>query len=189
MHCLPHCIIAIRNRDDCEFMQSLYTTHEALMYRTALQITHDLTDADDAVSAVCESLIRNLERLKQVNPKVYPAYIRSAVRNQSLMFLRRRRIEQRAYEHLIEKNAIPEEMFEPDVDARLYYSHALTEVIEAICELPIDDQAILRMKFFDKLSDSEIAELLNIQPVSIRTKLSRARRRLQAALKEKEDDQ
>lgn len=189
MHCIPICITAIKTEDDSEFMQILYSKHESLMYRTALQVTRDKRDVDDAVSAACESLIRSLERVRAVNPKVHPAYIISAVRNQALMLLRRRRIEQRAYEHLAARDDILKDYVTPDMDARLYYSHALDEVMEAICRLPVDDQTILRMKFFDKLPDPEIAELLDIQPSTVRSKVMRARRRLRAEMKVNDDDQ
>lgn len=188
MHCIPICITAIKNEDDREFMQILYTRHESLMYRTALRMIHDHQDVDDAVSAACESLIRGLQRIRQVNPKVYPAYIMTAVRNQALMLRRRRGIEQRAYEHLMEQNGIQKDHVTPDLDAQLYYRHALVEVMEAISGLSIDDQTILRLKFFDKLPDAEIAEMLDIQPSTVRSKVMRARRRLRAAMKEKEDD-
>lgn len=189
MHIFPICIIAIKDEDDCEFMQILYTKHESLMYRTALQVTHDRRDVDDAVSATCESLIRGLERIRQVNPQVRPAYIISAVRNQALMLHRRREIEQRAYEHLAATDDVLKDYETPDLDAQLYYSHALDEVMQAIRRLPAGDQTILRMKFFDKLPDPEIAALLSIQPSTVRTKLMRARRRLRAALKENQDGQ
>ena len=185
---IPICIMAIRNKDDCEFMQILFATHRDMMYRIALPYTGNMADADDMVSAACESLIRSIEMLRQVNPKVHPAYIMTAVRNQALMFLRRRKIEQRAYQHLFEQNDCAADIVPFDADDRLYYRCTLDEVIGVICRLSIDDQTILRLKFFDKLPDSEIAKLLGIRPSTVRTKIMRARRRLHAALKEKKDD-
>lgn len=189
MHFIPLCITAIKNEEDREFMQTLYASCTKLMYRSAMRITHNLADADDAVGAACEALVRCVDKLRHISPKAHSAYVVSTVRNQALMLLRRRRIERRAYEHLVEQNAIPREEVPPEVDARLLYRCTLTEIVEAICRLSVDDQTILRLKFFDHLPDLEIAAILDVQPSTVRTKVSRARRRLHAALKENQDDQ
>ena len=183
------CIMAIENDDDRAFMQRLYTVHERLMYRAALKMTRNIRDADDVVGAACESLIKGIDHLKAINVRAHPAYITSAVRNQALMLLRRRRIEYRAIGHLLGSNRLPKEYVTDDVDTRLFYQCTLEKVVETIQRLSENDQHILRMKFFDQLSDQEIGEILGLQLSSVRSRLTRARRRLREALKEDKDEQ
>jgi len=71
----------------------------------------------------------------------------------------------------------------------LFYQCTLEEVVETIQRLSENDQHILRMKFFDQLSDQEIGEILGLQLSSVRSRLTRARRRLREALKEDKDEQ
>ena len=49
---------------------------------------------------------------------------------------------------------------------------------------------LLRMKYFDEMSDAEIAQLLGVSRDSLRSRVNRARRKLGALLQEVEcDDQ
>lgn len=45
-------------------------------------------------------------------------------------------------------------------------------------QLSEGDQAVIRMKYFEKLPDHEIAKALGMQEVSVRSKLTRARKRI-----------
>ena len=44
--------------------------------------------------------------------------------------------------------------------------------------MPENDQVVLRMKYFEKHSDREIATLMGIREVSVRSRLTRARQRI-----------
>lgn len=55
---------------------------------------------------------------------------------------------------------------------------------DALERLRPRERELLRMKYYEELSDAEIAGLLNLTPSTIRSNLTRARRRLGALLKE-----
>lgn len=63
-------------------------------------------------------------------------------------------------------------------DSRIIQACTIAELMSAIDQLPENDQMIIRMKYFEKISDQEIASLFGIQEVSVRSKLTRARKRI-----------
>lgn len=180
------CILAIRDEDDCLYMQKLFLKNRELMYRTAYSIVHNLTDAEDVVSSTCLKLISKLDRLRAINPLRQRAYIRSSVRNEALMLLRRRKTERYALDHLTVLQRTHQQP--PNVDTQVIYRVTLEEVMAAIGKLAEDDRDVLRMKFFDQLADVEIAEIFGVSQSTVRSKIIRARQRLYAALRENADD-
>lgn len=68
------------------------------------------------------------------------------------------------------------ETFAPD--ERVLQESTIEELMCALDQLSEGDQAVIRMKYFEKLPDHEIAKALGIQEVSVRSKLTRARKRI-----------
>ena len=64
----------------------------------------------------------------------------------------------------------------------------LAELAETINKLSEKDRILLESKYILMLSDKEIAEELNIAPSSVRSCLTRARRRAYAILKGESED-
>ena len=67
-------------------------------------------------------------------------------------------------------------------DRNILQECTIQELSKAIGQLPENDQVILRMKYFEKHSDREIATLMDIQEVSVRSRLTRARQRIYVLL-------
>lgn len=70
------------------------------------------------------------------------------------------------------------------VDDRLLQESDIDSVRMALLKLPEKDCTILRMKYFDLLTDKEIASYLEIKTDSVRYYLTLARRRLKSVLSE-----
>lgn len=187
MNFIPICILAVIDDDDCKFMQTLYVEHSMMMYRIAHQFTHSVKDIDDIVNGACESLVRQVERLRTMDAPSRRAYVMSAVRSHALMTLRKQRSNDRTLQRFGEATSMPRSA--PDPDFSIIQQVTLQEVVQAIRRLPGDDQDILRMKFFEGFSTTEIAAFLGMQQSTIRSRIRRARIRLRAALQEIQDEQ
>ena len=72
------------------------------------------------------------------------------------------------------------------VDDRLIQECDIESVQAALLKLSEKDRTILRMKYFDQLSDEEIAAYLDIKLDSVRYYFTLARRRLKSILSEME---
>ena len=78
----------------------------------------------------------------------------------------------------------------PPTDAFLIRSEQIQAVAAALKRLEPAMRELLRMKYFDEMSDAEIAQLLGVNRDSLRSRVNRARRKLGALLQEVDcDDQ
>ena len=71
-----------------------------------------------------------------------------------------------------------------EVDAMLINDAEIMELKKALSSLAENERMLLTMKYLDGASDEDIARKLGIGTASVRTYLTRARRRLCQAMKE-----
>ena len=184
---LTSAILAIENESDRAFMENLYRRHYPLMYRKALAMTRSAADAEDVVEAAILRLIDRIELLRACKPMSLRSYLLSCVKNAAIDKLRRDNTQfKRLYtfdDSQDKLNAVPDGA---EVDAGLLHAAQVDAIMDALARLPDRERELLRMKYYEELSDREIAATLGLNPSSIRTYLLRARRKLGAILKEAE---
>lgn len=170
----------IESESDREFMESLYRTHYAMLYRKAFQYVRAPQDAEDAVATAVLRLIDRVDLLRELDGYTLRSYLLSTVKNVSLDALRRRK------RHAECDLADAEEPVsaEAPVDSDLLHSEQVLACAEALRALPERDRELLRMKYYDELPDREIARVLGCRSDSVRTLLTRARRKMRAILSE-----
>lgn len=172
---IPMQILVIMDDSDREFMKALYIKYNLTMFRMARALTDSQQDAEDVVSDVCVSLINKIAVLRRLDCNVLEGYIISTTKNAAYMLHRkknaRREVSGEALLPFVKDST-------PAPDERILQECTIDELIHAIDQLPEDHQAVIRMKYFDKSSDKEIAVALGIREVSVRSKLSRARKRI-----------
>lgn len=61
-------------------------------------------------------------------------------------------------------------------------------LVEALSSLSVDDRGIIALRWFDDMSESEIADVLGIRRGTVKSRLSRAMARLRGALTTEVDD-
>lgn len=174
----------IGRRGEKRFMLELYARLGAKMFAVARSMTDSKQDAEDVVEEACISLMKKISLLRQLDCNVLESYVVSTVRNTAYSFQRRRtrRREVDDAETLLANT--PDS--EPDPEASLLQKASLEQLMQAIRQLPEADQVAIRMKYFEERSTSEIAEVLGVQECSVRSRLTRARKRLRELLKEEE---
>ena len=180
---IPVAILSIGNEDDRAFMVRLYVDYRWLMYKVALSVVREPQLAEDMVSQTLCEMIDNLEKIRAVDCCKLRGYIVSFVRNVSVDFVRKRD-RQGKYFFLTGEEA--EVAAEDSVDENLIRMAEIDALKRGFARLSENDRPLLTMKYFDGLSDEEIAARLGVAKASVRTYLMRARNRLCQRLKEDE---
>lgn len=186
MFSVPIVILQIENDDDRQFVMDLYQEYKYAMFKTAYSIVEDTHTAEDLVHECCITIIDHLDRIRNVEPCKQRAYIVSIVKNSSINYVVKRN--RRSKYSFLSENEQVFDRTDPDesVDDRLLQKSDIEAVRAALLKLSEKDRTILRMKYFDQLTDKEIASYLDIKIDSVRYYLTLARRRLKTILSEME---
>ena len=165
---------------DAEFIAELYEQHEQMLYRVAFNILRNSADAEDAVQECFVRIIKNLEKIRAVPCNELRFYLVIVVRNTALTLFNRktRHIELDIDEQYgLASGDTPEEEF--------LRSHTIGEIRGAVQQLSPSDCDVMWLSLFRGLSPGEIAELLGQKPATVRSRISRAKRRLILILEER----
>lgn len=131
------------------------------LLRTAYLLTGSRSSADDLVQA---SLVKCLGAWRRGGPPAHAeAYVRTAMVRQAVRWRRRRVSSELAF-------AVPPELPVPDPTDALVEEQAVRAALRA---LPIDQRAVLVLRFWHQCSESEIAEAMRISPGTVKSRTSR----------------
>lgn len=157
-----------------EAVAELFDRHYAPMCRLAYVILGDSAMAEEIVMEALLKTFTGWNRLRDVDR--IDAYLRRAVVNLCRSKIRRKVIEARvnsAIHHRDERKA-------PDWDPERHETSRL--VWRAVVELPERQRATVVLRYFEDLPEAEIAEILNCSVGTVKSQLSKARAKLEAAL-------
>jgi RNA polymerase sigma-70 factor (sigma-E family) len=137
------------------------------LVRTAHMLTGDFHEAEDLVQTTLAKVYGRWHRIPRDEVEVY---VRRALVNNNISRIRKKRVA-----HLL----MP---FLPESVHRTGGGHAETTehraaLVQALSGLSARQRAVLVLRYFDDLSDQEIASVLNCSPGTVKT---HARRGLQA---------
>jgi RNA polymerase sigma-70 factor (ECF subfamily) len=147
----------------------LYEFHYAAVYRTALRITGNPADAEDALQTV---FLRVLNRQDRLNPEQLPeAYFRRAAANAAIDLLRRR---------------VAETTIQLD-DTSRYAAQETSAVLKeqlrrALASLEDSDAVMFLLRYVEGFSNGELAEMFGLEKSNIAVRLHRIRQTLQAEM-------
>lgn len=160
---------------DREFMLGLYERYISYLFFVAGKFTDSQPDREDLVHDALLRLMKNVPVLRTLEPNALAGYLYLTVRS---VWMDSRRREQPLTEDILERLASrdPEEANLAKWDVA-----ALKE------KLPERDWFLLHAKYVTGCSDAEIGGILGCTPGSVRTLLTRARRRAKAILESKEE--
>jgi RNA polymerase sigma-70 factor (ECF subfamily) len=134
----------------------------------------------DAENVMQECFLKIFDNMNKLNEqKKFIAWIKSIAVNKSIDFMRKRNAKIDKDEAKI---ALNEEIGEIE---KIREDVVVEKICKAIQKLPGGYRTIISLHLFEDYSFEEIAELLKIQPVSVRTQYSRGRKRVIEMLNEK----
>lgn len=158
---------------DAEFA-ALFDRHYAPMCRLAYVI---LGDAGQAEEIVMEAMLKTFSGWNRIRDmERIDAYVRRAVVNQCRSKIRRKVIENRVNRVVHHRDETKAPDWEPE-------RHETSRLVwEAVKTLPERQRACVVLRYFNDLPEAEIAQTLDCSVGTVKSQLSKARAKLEAAL-------
>ena len=177
-------IAAIEDENDRSLIESLYTDYYVLMLHKAQSMVRDRHAAEDVVESVMLRLIDRIELLRGCNRASVRSYLVTCVRNEAIDRMRREQKTQSLDDAEERLGKLPDE--KPQLDTGLIREEQIQAVIKALEALDDRERLALRMKYYDRMTEAEIARLFGMSRSGIRNVIDRARRHVEAQLQEGE---
>jgi RNA polymerase sigma-70 factor (ECF subfamily) len=169
-------IARARNRDEAA-VRTLIRQNNQRLFRLARSIMRDDSEAEDVVQ---ESYVRGFTRLDEFRGEsALGTWLTRIVINEAYGRLRRRRVtaswESVEAVHGVQAQIIPFPSPQPDPE-RTMAQHEINKLLErAIDALPEPFRLVLVARLVEEMSIEETAELLDLRPATVKTRLHRAR--------------
>lgn len=152
---------------DAASLEALYREHAAAVFRFALGLSRDRTEAEDIVA---EAFARVAPRAHSVKAVTARAYLLTVARNVFLDARHRAGREARALSELAHERA--------DVGAAGDDVDNLSQALRTLGALPEGERAALLLRLDHDMSYEEIAAALNISLTAAKVRVHRARLKL-----------
>ena len=162
------------NAERDEQVAALFDRHYVPMCRLAFVILGDHALAEEIVMEALLKTFAGWGRLREIDRA--DAYLRRAVVNLCRSRIRRKMIEVRVNAEA--RGRAPRA--KPDWDPESHETNRL--VMEAVRALPERQRAAVVLRYYDDLSESQIAEVLDCSVGTVKSQLSKARSKLEATL-------
>jgi RNA polymerase sigma-70 factor (ECF subfamily) len=169
--------------DDCrngstKAQFEVYKLYYKAMYNTCLRMVNDSMEAEDIMQEAFLSAFKNIHTYKE--EVSFGAWLKKIVVNRSLDALKKRKFD---IEPINDKRtALIEENDDFDMDDTL---QSVSEVKQAIAELPENYRILITLYLLEGYDHEEISEITGMTNANVRTTYSRARKKLQEMLTEK----
>jgi RNA polymerase sigma-70 factor (sigma-E family) len=147
-------------------LDALYRAHAAGAVRFALMLTGDRALAEDLVQEAFVRVAAKLDSLR--DPSAFKSYLTRAVANLAKSHFRHRQVEARHERTVDAKTLVIDAVDLSDDD----------ELLMALRRLPMQQRAVLVLRYYDDCTVDDIATTLDIPPGTVKSQLSRALARL-----------
>ncbi|SRR6266545_2349716 len=149
----------------------LYTRHASEALRVAYLLSGDPSMAEDLVQDAFVRLAGRLLHLR--DPGGFHAYLRTTIVNLARSHFRRRAVERR----FLERQGEPRGVEAPDLSDR-------ERMRRALMELPIRQRTAVVLRYFEDLSEAQVADLMHCRTGAVKSLVSRGLSTLRATLGE-----
>ena len=158
------------------FLAAFYEQYRGYLYYTARKFTDSPQDCEDIIQDTMVRLLRNEENLRQLRGNQAATYLYLTVR--SVFTDRQSRVrEQAAEDHVLELAQVSREDGRTEDGLNAKWDAQILKQ-----QLPQRDWQMLELKYIAGYSDQEIAAEMGCNAGSVRTLLSRVRRRAKSLL-------
>lgn len=158
-----------------EKLQRLYQLYEQPMYRIAYAILHHVEQSEDAVSDAFLKIIKNLNRIKEVDSPQTKQFIIQIIRNTAINQYRKNAKETQRLMGMEDSILqIPNETNEVEQFLRSTEQREITE--QLLRGLSKTDREILLLRCESELSFREIAQRLSLKESTVRKRFERAKK-------------
>ncbi|MDE6956908.1 MAG: RNA polymerase sigma factor [Lachnospiraceae bacterium] len=154
----------------------IYETYRYFLWFLAHEILKDEYLAEDAVQETFFSIIKYIEKIKDIKSVRTKNFLATIVRNKAIDILRR------------QKGMVMEELEESDhsqsqdmLDTYLQ-KEKMEQIVKAIENLNESYRIVLEYRYLHGLSEEETARMVGISPKNANVRIFRARKKLQEIL-------
>jgi RNA polymerase sigma-70 factor (ECF subfamily) len=167
--------------DQVRDFEQVVVSHLDAAYNLARWLVRNDHDAEDVMQEAIVRAFRFFDRLKAENPR---AWLLKIVRNSAYTFLRQNRAGELGTEFDDELHAdAADPGCSPETPEALLLRSAQQRFLnQAVDALPVEFREAFVLREVEALSYKEIADMARVPIGTVMSRLSRARRRLQAAL-------
>lgn len=174
---LPIVLLTIENEEEREFMSQLYLDFRQLMLAKIRALVSDPEAVEDIQHDAIVKLIGKVDLLRTLDRGRLISYIIETAQNTARDYLRKNTrviVSEDALKNVVDPAVLPE--------AQILRGFSIVELRRIWPQMTESAQNLLKMKYFLRLSDEEIAAERGIKPRSVRMYLTRARREAYALL-------
>lgn len=175
------CIDLVRAsaKGDSASYDALIRDYTGFIYTMAFRMTRDHHLAEDLCQEIFIKVWMSLGKLKKV--EAFPGWLATIGRRTCLNAIdRRNRIKEVAEDEAAPASVGP--VMPPSFDA------ARVILEEAVAQLSLRDRQLITLSYFEELSSVEVADIMDIEPGTVRVYLTRAREKLRKMLEGRKDE-
>lgn len=163
-------------RGDSRSYEALYLKYCKAMYNTSLRILNSVPDAEDVLQEAFLDAFRSLNEFHYRS--TFGAWLKRIVINKSINLLRKRKLT------LMEMDENGIEIFDDDGSHDRYETDMKVEEVKgAIRRLPDGYRTVISLYLLEGYDQEEIADIMGISHVTVRTQYIRAKHKLLSILK------
>jgi RNA polymerase sigma factor (sigma-70 family) len=169
-------LVRLARRGEVSAYEELVRRYQAIAHRTAYVITGRAAEAEDAAQQAFVKAYRALDRFDPDRP--FRPWLLRIVGNEARN-LRRSEGRRWAVELAVSRQPEPVEASPEQVAVA---EERRAELLRAVGALSEADREVIGLRYFLDLSEAEMAEVLAVAPGTVKSRLSRALRRLRTSL-------
>lgn len=156
--------------EDYSKLEQIYQRYKNLMFYTANNLLHNAQDAEDAVQQAFLSILKNLEKISEVDSPKTRSFVVIIVERKAIDMLRSRSRE----------NTLP--LDEAVIAGEVLPIPGDGGLADAMARLPKSYRDVLLLKYDNGFSTHEIAAMLGITDSGVRKLVGRAKKLLKETL-------
>lgn len=169
-----------KEEDKIKF-EDIFNSYKKMMYYVANSILKDEHYSHDAVQNSFLKIIKHIDKIEDVKCNKTKGFIVTIVKNSSIDIYRKLQMEKNKVQKLEnEIQGFEQEVYDADI--------LPNEVEVAILKLPEIYKQVFFLKYSHGFHDDKIADILDISPPTVRTRLKRGKDKLKIILNEMEKE-
>ena len=142
-------------------LESLYRTHRPWLVQWCTAMTGNPASAEDLVQDTFLRALEHLEDLEDLSQEQIRAWLRRTAKNRFIDLVRRAQREPA-----------------PDLEVLHQDDHTWPLVTALCAQLPPEEQALFTLRYFEGYNATELGDLFDLSPSTVRAQLASARRKL-----------
>lgn len=171
----------IDSTDDKNKLELIYNQYKNLMLNRAYDILKDRGLAEDAVHNAFIRILKNLDKISEINCPKTKSFVVVIVENVSkTMYNKKNKIISVEFENTISSGE--------QVEITVEKKNEVEIIKKKLASLPYIYKSVLIMKVYNGLSDKEISKVLNISVSAVQKRIYRARQTLLLSIKDGDDN-